>query len=114
MAQGKEAGVDGVLWGTVKLQFYCTTRSSREGLSRGQGVWMGYVRVRVFVGAGGGLSDMNCALSTPCFMESGLSRVRSSRQQWPSSAVPASRLCSAVLTTSQWDRYFRNGTKTTP
>lgn len=53
MAQGKEAGVDGVLWGTVKLQFYCTTRSPREGLSRGQGVWMGYVRVRVFVGAGG-------------------------------------------------------------
>lgn len=53
MAQGKEAGVDGVLRGTVKSRFYCTTGSPREGLNRGQGLWMGYVRVSVFVGAGG-------------------------------------------------------------
>lgn len=72
----------------------------REGLSRGQEVWMGYVHVSVFVCVWG-LSDMNCALNTPCFMESGLSRVRSSRQQRAISAVPPSCLCSAILTTSQ-------------
>lgn len=70
----------------------------REGLSRGQKVLTGDVHVSVFVG---GLRDMNCALNTPCFMESGLSRVRSSRQQWAISAVPPSCLCSAILTTSQ-------------